>query len=182
MKNFTEKIVVTGGEYRGRKISTPGGKTHPMGSRERLALFNMLGEKCAGAKVLDAFSGSGALGIEALSRGASLVVFCDNSRRATEVIQRNLSDLGINDGVKVICSKVSDLAGDLEGLGNFEVILADPPYDDFEFTEVDSLVRLLKTSGTLILSHPGEAPNFKGLEPLKTHTYAAAHLSVYTKN
>ena len=179
MKDFTDKITITGGQYRGRKIFTPGGKTHPMGSRERLALFNMLGEKCAGAKVLDAFSGSGALGIEALSRGASLVVFCDNSRQVTEVIRRNLSELGINDSFKVVCSKVSGLAGDLR---DFEVILADPPYDNFDFTEVDSLVGLLKANGTLVLSHPGEAPNFEGLELLKTHTYAAAHLSVYTKN
>ena len=179
MKDFTEKIAITGGQYRGRKIFTPGGKTHPMGSRERLALFNMLGEKCAGAKVLDAFSGSGALGIEALSRGASLAVFCDNSKQATEVIRRNLSELGIDSGFEVICGKVSGLAGNL---GDFDVILADPPYDNFVLTEVEGLVKFLKVRGTLVLSHPGEAPDFEGLERLKTHTYAAAHLSVYTKN
>lgn len=179
MKDFTDKITITGGKYRGRKILTPGGKTHPMGSRERLALFNMLGEKCAGAKVLDAFSGSGALGIEALSREAAKVVFCDNLRQATEVIRHNLSELGIDSGFEVVCSKVSGLAGDL---GNFDVILADPPYDNFVPTEVESLIEFLKVGGTLVLSHPGEAPKFERLELLKTHTYAAAHISVYTKN
>ena len=182
MKDFTEKITITGGEYRGRKILTPGGKTHPMGSRERLALFNMLGEKCSGAAFLDAFAGSGALGIEALSRGASRVIFVDSSRPATEVIKRNLRELGIEDGYKVICDKISGVKTGLGDTGDFDVILADPPYDDFNLTEVAGLAELLKSSGTLVLSHPGEAPEFDGLELLKSHKYAGAHLSIYIRN
>ena len=88
-------VTVTSGKYRGRRILTPGLGTHPMGSREKLALFNMLTGKIEGATVLDAFAGSGALGIEALSRGAFKVIFVDNSKKATEVISKNLDTLVI---------------------------------------------------------------------------------------
>ena len=82
-----DNLRITSGNYRGRKIATPGGKTHPMGERERLALFNMIGPFIPEAMVLDAFSGSGALGIEALSRGAKHVVFVDIDKKAFETIK-----------------------------------------------------------------------------------------------
>lgn len=172
-------VTITSGIYRGRKIATPGGATHPMGSREKLALFNMLTGKIEGVSVLDAFAGSGALGIEALSRGASEVVFVEKSAGACEIIRKNLKTLGVESGFKVIKNTVSKVSNDLE---EFEVILADPPYDDFEITEVEKLVPLLKNSGVLVLSHPGEAPDLAGLSLLKTHTYARANLSIYAKN
>ena len=183
MKNFTEKIAITGGKYRGRKIATPGGKTHPMGSRERLALFNMLGAVCEGAVVLDAFAGSGALGCEALSRGASFVVFVDKSPEAVQTIKSNLAELGIVDGFKIVKGSFPQVfpQGNLEDLGGFDIILADPPYDKFGELKLDFLSGLLKEDGVLVLSHPGEAPEFERLKLVKTHTYAAAHISVYTK-
>ena len=174
-----ENITLTGGKYRGRKVLTPGGTTHPMGSRERLALFNMLTGKLEGARVLDAFAGSGALGIEALSRGASSVVFVDKNRRATEVIWDNLAELGIESGIEVICEKVSNVSGTVD---SFDIVLADPPYDDFDLSEVECLSGLIEKDGILVLSHPSEAPEFDGFLLLKTRTYAAAHLSIYTKN
>lgn len=174
-----DTVTITSGIYRGRKIATPGGATHPMGSREKLALFNMLTGKIEGVSVLDAFAGSGALGIEALSRGASEVVFVEKSARACETIRKNLKTLGVESGFKVIKNTVSKVSNDLE---EFEVILADPPYDDFEITEVKKLVPLLKNSGVLVLSHPGEAPDLAGLSLLKTHSYAGANLSIYAKN
>lgn len=169
-----DKITITGGKYRGRKITTPGGATHPMGSRERLALFNMLTGKIEGALVLDAFSGSGALGIEALSRGASEAVFVEKNRVATEIIKQNLADLSA-DG-KVIKGSVKDVAANL---GEFEVVLADPPYDNFDITEVEALVPLVKKDGVLVLSHPGEAPEINKLKLAKTRKYAGASISVY---
>ena len=179
MKNFSEKITITGGKYRGRKISTPGGKTHPMGSRERLALFNMIGERCEGATVLDAFAGSGALGVEALSRGATSVIFVEKSSEAVRVIKENLAALGASDS-KVIKGALPLM--DWGGLGDFDVILADPPYDDFGAINLEFLSGLLEKEGILALSHPGEAPELQGLKLLKTHVYAAAHLSIYIKN
>ena len=175
----SENITITGGKYRGRKISTPGGATHPMGSRERLALFNMLTGRIESARVLDAFAGSGALGIEALSRDALEVIFVDSSHKATEVIKDNLSKLGIKSGADVVCGRISKI---VSSLGGFDIILADPPYDDFDLSEVERLVDLIEKDGILALSHPFEAPKLKGLKLLKTHRYAAAHISVYSKN
>ena len=83
----------------------------------------------------------------------------------------------MNDGFKVIKSSV--LGADLP---EFDVILADPPYDSFDLTEVESLIKSIKDGGILVLSHPDEAPELQGLKLLKTHQYAAAHLSVYIKN
>ena len=180
MKDSSKWIMITGGKYRGRKLLTPGGKTHPMGSRERLALFNMLGGKIKGASVLDAFAGSGALGIEALSRGASKVVFVDKSPEAVQAIKANLAELEIHDGVKMIRGAFPQV--ELSDFGFFDVILADPPYDDFVLAEVESLAALLKSEGMLALSHPDLAPKIGGLELIKTRQYAAAHLSIYTKN
>lgn len=171
-----DKITITGGKYRGRKIATPGGATHPMGSRERLALFNMLTGKIEGVFVLDAFAGSGSLGIEALSRGASEVVFVEKNRVATEVIKQNLAELGVSDSAKVIKSSVKDALSDL---GEFAVVLADPPYDNFDITEVEKLALVVKKGGFLVLSHPGEAPEIKGLTLAKTRKYAGASISVY---
>lgn len=170
-----EKITITSGKYKGRKIATPGGATHPMGSREKLALFNIVSVE--GLSVLDAFAGSGALGIEALSRGASEVVFVEKNAKACMIISKNLKSLGIKDGFRVIKSSVSRA-----DLNEFDVVLADPPYDNFDLTEVESLTKFVKNGGVLVLSHPDEVPELQGLKLLKTHQYAAAHLSIYIKN
>ncbi len=171
-------VNITGGIYKGRKITTPGGKTHPMGERERLALFNMLTGEISGATVLDAFAGSGALGIEALSRGASSVTFVDKSTDATGVIRKNLNSLGAENIFCIISGRMSDVA---LKLGVFDVILADPPYDDFRMPEIDCLASVLKDGGVLVLSHPGDAPEMNGLVLEKTRQYARAHISFYHK-
>ena len=146
-----------------------------MGSRERLALFNMVSVE--GLSVLDAFAGSGALGIEALSRGASEVVLVEKNAQACEVIRENLKSLGVDTGFRVIKGRVSEVS-----LPEFDVVLADPPYDNFDLTEVESLTKFVKNGGVLVLSHPDGAPDLQGLNLLKTHRYAAAHLSIYIKN
>lgn len=172
-----DTVIITAGEYKGRKISTPGGDTHPMGSRERLALFNMLTGEIENASILDAFAGSGALGIEALSRGAKEVFFVEKNSKACDVIRKNLESLGIKENFKVIKSSISEA-----DLGEFDIVLADPPYDNFDSKEVDSLTKYIKHGGTLVLSHPDEAPELRGFTLLKTHQYAAAHLSIYYKD
>ena len=195
-----DTVKITSGEYKGRKIATPGGGTHPMGKRERLALFNMIANRVPGAKVLDAYSGSGALGIEALSRGADEVVFVDESHVAMRTANQNCYELRIPE------EKVAFYRGSIsafytkfvQGQGisidpvmammlatfpkKVDIILADPPYDDFKPKEVSRLANgYLKDDGVLVLSHPGEPPELPGLELQKTHKYAAAHLSVYVK-
>lgn len=169
------KVRIIAGNLRGRTIFTPGDGTHPMGERERLALFNMVQGFLPGALVLDAFSGSGALGIEAISRGADEACFVEKSRKACQVIRENLRDLGM--GGEVFCENVVNFTTDKR----FEVILADPPYDRFEVTEVAHLTQFLKDGGILVLSHPGEAPELPETKLLKTKKYAGARISIYSK-
>lgn len=172
---MNNSLKITSGQYRGRTIKTPGGKTHPMGERERLALFNMISDCVPGAVVLDAFAGSGALGIEALSRGAEGVVFVESNSSAVRTIKENLANLGANG--EVIACKVSSYTSESE----FDLILADPPYDAFEKTEVEHLVKYLKSEGIFVLSHPGEVPELEGLHLLKSRKYAGATISIFVK-
>ena len=169
-------IRITSGEYRNRTIKTPKKGTHPMGARERLALFNMLAGDLPGARVLDAYAGSGALGIEALSRGAGEVVLVEKSPKAGQIIRENLHTIGIKAEV-IMQDVVNFTTSEL-----FDIILADPPYDDFDIAGVEHLVGCLKEDGTLVLSHPGEAPVLMGLTLEKSRSYAGATISVYRKD
>ncbi len=168
-------IKITSGTYRSRAISTPGGKTHPMGERERIALFNMISENIPGAVILDAFAGSGALGLEAISRGAKEVTFIESNPAASRTIHDNLAALGASG--TIVTSRVSSFLSDTE----FDIILADPPYDDFKLSEVSYLVQFLKEDGVFVLSHPGEAPEIPGLSLKKSRKYAGATISIFVK-
>lgn len=169
-------VRIISGKYKNQAISTPGGATHPMGDREKLALFNMLSDILPGAKVVDAFAGSGALGLEALSRGASEVVFIEKSPKVCQIIRQNLKKLSEDGEVVVSSVKNYNTSSD------FDVVLADPPYDNFDLDEVSLLANFLKIGGILVLSHPGETPDIPGLTLEKTRQYAAAHLSFYNKH
>ncbi len=94
----------------------------------RQALFNSLQMTIPGARVLDLFAGSGALGFEALSRGAESVVFVENGRAASKLIERNAAELEVTDRIKLLDCSVEQAARDLAHFGPFDVVLADPPY------------------------------------------------------
>jgi 16S rRNA (guanine966-N2)-methyltransferase len=117
---------VVAGELRGRRLSAPAGRaTRPTSDRVREALFSMLGT-VEGARVLDLFAGSGALGIEALSRGAESAVFVDRQPGAVAAIRRNLSALGL-EGAAV---HRRDAVAFLDAAGEtYDLIFVDPPYD-----------------------------------------------------
>jgi 16S rRNA (guanine966-N2)-methyltransferase len=118
-------VRVVAGEFRGRRLAAPrGARTRPTADRVREALFSMLGD-VTGARVLDLYAGSGALGIEALSRGASSAVFVDRDPRAVAAIERNLASLGLDEEV------VRQDAGRFLrcGMGTFDLVFVDPPYD-----------------------------------------------------
>lgn len=166
-------LRIISGALKGRKIETPGGATHPMGERERLALFNMISENLHGAEVLDAFSGSGALGIEALSRGAKAVTFVEKNPEAVKIIRKNLADLDID--ANVVLAKVSSF----QASKKYDIILADPPYDSFNLDEVRTLTVIVEKGGILALSHPNEVPDLGTLNLIKTHKYARARISIY---
>jgi len=120
-------VRVVAGELRGRKLVAPTGEgTRPTADRVREALFSILGDVSA-LRVLDLYAGSGALGIEALSRGAAQAVFVDSSPAAVAAVRRNLSDLGLEAPVR----RQDALAYLFAAAGGdpYDLVFADPPYD-----------------------------------------------------
>lgn len=122
--------VVTG-EARGRKLVVPAGRdVRPTSDRVREAIFSSLGDLVVGVRVLDLFAGSGALGIEALSRGAARAVFVERSPRAIEAVRRNLATTGLEDRSRVIKGDATTILGRLGALEeSFDLVFVDPPYD-----------------------------------------------------
>ena len=121
---------VIAGTLGGRRLKAPPGRgTRPTSDRVREALFSMLGD-LAGARVLDLFAGSGALGIEALSRGAASVLFVERDARAVEVLRGNLSALGL--GGEQAAVRRADALAALRAAGEsgelYDLVLIDPPY------------------------------------------------------
>jgi 16S rRNA (guanine966-N2)-methyltransferase len=116
---------VVAGEFRGRRLAAPRGmRTRPTADRVREALFSMLGD-VTGACVLDLYAGSGALGIEAMSRGAESAQFVERDARAAAVIERNLAALGLDE--PVLRQDVLRFLARHEGM--FDLVFCDPPYD-----------------------------------------------------
>ena len=149
-----------------------------MGERERLAIFNMLGEEVRGAWAIDAFAGSGALGIEALSRGAEFVLFVEKDMRAIETISGNLNNLELLDKTLVMKAKVEKV----NFAPDFDVIFADPPYNRFNLKKVLNLISALKTGGILVLSHPEmEKIEISGLKLEKSRKYAGFNVDFFRK-
>ena len=143
---------VIAGSHRGRRLVAPPGRgTRPTSDRVREAVFSSVGERVPGARVLDLFAGSGAMGIEALSRGATAVTFVEHDRRAVAVIERNLDALGLAPGPGGGVLRVGSRAfcGAPAG-GPFTLVLADPPYA-VSLGEVLELLTALQQAAAL---HP----------------------------
>ena len=122
-------LRLTGGVFRGRMIETPKShKTRPTSSMLRQALFNSLQTLISEAKVVDLFAGSGALGFEALSRGAAHVHFIENNKAALASLKKNVQSLDVRGSVQVIDARVEDSVKELILSGPFDLVLADPPY------------------------------------------------------
>lgn len=116
---------VVAGEFKSRRLRAPRGKrTRPTADRVREALFSMLGD-VSGARVLDLYAGSGALGIEALSRGAASALFVERDPRAAAAIEWNLRSLGLDQPVRR--QDALRFLGRAEG--TFDLVFCDPPYD-----------------------------------------------------
>ena len=119
---------VVAGTYGGRRLVAPAGsETRPTSDRVREALFSVLGATVDDARVLDLFAGSGALGIEALSRGARSAVFVDSSRKAIEAVKTNLAALGIEADVRPIAAR-SALRAASGRAEAYDLVFLDPPY------------------------------------------------------
>ncbi|HZS34585.1 MAG TPA: 16S rRNA (guanine(966)-N(2))-methyltransferase RsmD [Methylomirabilota bacterium] len=122
---------IIGGRDRGRRLRAPRGfRTRPTGERVREALFDILGPAVVGARALDLFAGSGAVGLEALSRGAARVVFVERDPAALRALRANLAALGASrEAARVVADDVVAALGELGRLeAPFDLVFLDPPY------------------------------------------------------
>ncbi len=140
---------IISGTYRGHFLKTlKGRKLRPTSDHLRETLFDVLGPLVEGATFLDAYAGSGAVGIEALSRGAREVVFLEHHRPAVELIRENLAGLGIQEGFRVLpLSVLSGIEKLAEEGARFDFAFLDPPYE--EIREYHHALRELARSGLL---------------------------------
>ncbi|GFI61111.1 ribosomal RNA small subunit methyltransferase D [Clostridiales bacterium] len=145
--------VIAGSARRLRLEAPEGIDTRPTADRVKESLFNMLNPDIFGCRFLDLFSGSGAIGIEALSRGAKKVVFVDSSERCLNVIKRNLNFTGLSDKAEIIKSDVYAAIQQLRDGEQFDIIFMDPPYAGGFYLPVLKEIyeaRILASSGFVV--------------------------------
>ena len=168
---------VIAGELGGRRIDAPKGRaTRPTSDFVREAAFNLIGP-VDGAAAIDLYAGSGALGIEALSRGAGRCLFVESSREACRTISANLAKLGLV--AVVLCQDAERVLATERG--PYDLILADPPYD---FAAYDRLAphfaRLLAPHGLAVLQTPAAVePHLEGLSVRTSRAYGSARLTLF---
>lgn len=176
-------IRIISGEYGGRLIDAPEGRRmHPMGERIRNALFNSIGSEVKGAQVLDAFAGTGSIGLEALSRGARHATFIERDKLLQKILTGNIARLGAQEQTALIRTSVANWLA-TKGDTKFDIIFADPPYNDVQFSTVAELLGLLKPGALMVLSHPGkgEVPTKNGVVVVDNRSYGNADLTFYRR-
>ena len=134
---------VIAGEFKGRRLKTPNWDgVRPTSDKLRETLFNILGARVANARVLDGYAGTGAVGLEALSRGAAHVTFVESDRRAAALIEENARMCGLKRDYTIACADF--LSSRSRVAGTFDLILLDPPYD------IENVRQVLERAATLL--------------------------------
>lgn len=179
--------IVAGGA-RGKRLSVPPGRdVRPTSDRVREALFSSLGESVRDARVLDAFAGSGALGLEALSRGAAKATFMEAGREALAAVRSNAAGPVFEGRCEILPGDSLTGARRLAKAGrNFDIILLDPPYvSDLlaRMLEVIAAGRLLAPGGCIVAEHPRDVPPTlpPGFEFTRTRNYGNTSVSFIAK-
>ncbi len=185
-------IRITGGEFRGRLLSVPpAGRTRPTQAKLRQALFNSVQMRIPESRCVDLFAGSGSLGFEALSRGATHVVFVENDRNVAKILLKNAETLRVTDRMELWSEPVEKLAERLAEAGPFDVVFADPPYaGGWELRLLQELdwSRILAPGGILVLewgtqkSQVKELPETSGfLAKVREKSYGESILSTFER-
>jgi 16S rRNA (guanine966-N2)-methyltransferase len=177
---------ITGGEFGGRKVRVPAGnRVRPTQDRVRGALFSMLAARIPGARVLDLFAGSGAVGLDALSRGAGAVVWVEADRRNADILRENLRSVA-GCATQVVCADCVQWLRKAS-TAPFDLVFADPPYDWAEehgFSGIAERLqkrRLVCPDGFFVTEQPARmrAETLIGWESLRDRTYGQTRLVVY---
>lgn len=177
---------IIAGDFKGRRLETPDNyDIRPTSEMVKEALFSILVNDIYGAKFLDLFSGTGAVGIEACSRGAERVYLVDKSRDSISIIKRNVNKTGCQDRVTILSS---DYKIALDRIKDpIDIVFADPPYDEgynLEILESLSENDILSENGIVIIEHSKRAdlPDEHGIfEKYKYKKYGKKCLSFYRK-
>lgn len=178
---------VIAGTARGLRLDCPAGVARPMMDRVRGAVFSSLGEAVPGARALDLFAGSGAIGIEALSRGASSCDFVDRNRKASEVIRSNLARAKLTGSVRM-----QDVAAYIgrAAPATFDLVFADPPFaletgdpaHPHSLLAGSDLARCVAPGGFFVVELPHEPPGpAPSWELLRNRRYGQAWVAMYRR-
>lgn len=176
---------VISGSSRGKKLfSLEGTDTRPTTDRVKESIFNIISPYIYGSTVLDLFAGSGALGIEALSRGANLAVFCEKGRKAIEIIEKNLSATGLLD--KAIIEKTDFFEYLSKSNCVFDIIFIDPPYASGFYDSALSVIAkrcLLSDDGIIITERSSDlcAPSGNDFELVTDRRYGNSTVSIFKR-
>lgn len=175
---------ITGGNLRSRKLGSPKGTSvRPTPGRVKEALFSILQPRIEGAAVLDLFSGTGAIGFEAASRGASRVVCVEGHRETAEAIAEAAQNLGVDGAVSVVAAPVDRALYRLDG--SFDIVFADPPYADEPPMQMFRLLlerELLAPDALVIFEHSARRilPEIPGYRTVREEVYGDVALAFFT--
>jgi 16S rRNA (guanine966-N2)-methyltransferase len=173
---------VIAGRYRGRRLKAPpGAATRPTSDRVRESLFAVLGDRVEGARVLDLFAGSGALGIEALSRGAAEAMFVDSAPAAIRAIRANLDALGATAEVRRADAR-RFLGGARAAARQYDLVFLDPPYGMAERLESEltaALPAVLAPGAAVVAESDRRAPLELGLPILDERRYGDTLIRIH---
>ena len=173
---------IIAGSRKGHTIFAPRGRdTRPTSDRVRENVFNIVAPWVEGARVLDLYAGSGAMGLEALSRGAAGVVFVEADRDAVRAIERNLDKLRLTGATVVRTEAMTGLAQEATAGRKYDLVLIDPPYAMTDFdTLARYLPRVLADDGLAVLESAARTePELAGLAVRTTRKYGSTRVTVF---
>jgi 16S rRNA (guanine966-N2)-methyltransferase len=175
---------ITGGSLGSRKLKSPKGmNVRPTPGRVKESLFSILQTRIAGARFLDLFAGTGAIGFEAASRGAEAVVSVEGHRETAEAIKEAAGQLGVSDVVTVVAAPIDRALYRLEG--QFDIVYADPPYDNEPPMQMFRLLlerNLLAPDALVIFEHSARTilPDIPGYRSVREEVYGDVALAFFT--
>lgn len=183
-------IRITAGKWRGRLLKVPRGEIRPAQDRVRLAVFSSLADRVPNARTLDLFAGTGAYGLEALSRGAASASWVENDRRVLAVLRENVANLcGPGGDTAVVCADALRFLERGGGNAPYDLIFADPPYDQCgdwlkKILSVLNSRSILKSSGLLVVEQSVHTPAVtrEGWQSIKRRVYGETQIDYIAAN
>jgi 16S rRNA (guanine(966)-N(2))-methyltransferase RsmD len=181
-------LRIIAGEFRGQSLTYPaGGDLRPTTDRIREALFSSLAPELPAARFADLYAGTGAVGLEALSRGATFAVFLESNPRSMQALWANVAKLGVQARVVVVAGRAERLWESLAARhGLFDVIFLDPPYGDHSAARVLQAILVqgtgLASEGLVICQHARQEPPMSAVEPYRVQNFGESRLSWYRRD